>query len=54
MPSYDFICKACSKSFNRVMTFAEYEARKVICPKCKSKKVEQKVMTFFTVTSKKS
>jgi hypothetical protein len=26
----------------------------VVCPKCKGKKVEQKVAPFFAVTSKKS
>ena len=54
MPHYDFICQKCKKSFSRIMNFAEHEAGKVVCPKCKSKKVEQKVTTFFTVTSKKS
>ncbi len=54
MPSYDFYCKACKKTFNVIMTLAEYEKGLPACPKCKSKKVEQKFATFFAVTSKKS
>jgi len=54
MPQYEYVCKACKKTFNLIMTLAEYEKAKVACPKCKSKKVEQKVGTLFMVTSKKS
>jgi putative FmdB family regulatory protein len=54
MPSYDYYCKGCKKAFNVIMTLAEYEKGQVACPKCKSKKVEQKPSTFFAVTSKKS
>jgi putative FmdB family regulatory protein len=54
MPSYDYYCKQCKKTFNMIMTLAEYEKGQVACPKCKSKKVEQKPSVFFAVTSKKS
>jgi len=54
MPSYEFVCKECKKSFNVIMTLADYEKGRVSCPKCKSKKVEQKMAAFFAVTSKKS
>ncbi|HUU13604.1 MAG TPA: FmdB family zinc ribbon protein [Terriglobia bacterium] len=54
MPSYDFYCKECKKTFNVIMTLAEYEKARPACPKCKSKKVEQRPAAFFTVTSKKS
>jgi hypothetical protein len=36
------------------MPLADYEKRKVACPKCKSKKVEQQVAAFFAVSAKKS
>jgi hypothetical protein len=36
------------------MTISEYEKARVACPKCKSKKVEQKPAAFFAVTAKKS
>jgi putative FmdB family regulatory protein len=54
MPSYDYYCKECKKTFNVIITLAEYEKGHVTCPKCKSKKVEQKPSVFFAVTSKKS
>ena len=54
MPQYEYACKGCKKRFTLIMTLAQYDKGKVACPKCKSKKVEQKVATFFAVTSKKS
>ena len=54
MPIYEFICKECNKRFSQIMTIAEYEKGRITCPKCKSKKVEQKYAAFFAVTSKKS
>ena len=54
MPSYEFVCKECRKTFTAVITLAEYEKRHFSCPRCKSKKVEQKLAAFFAVTSKKS
>jgi len=54
MPQYEYLCKKCNKTFSTIMTLSEYEKGKVACPKCKSKKVEQQVASFFTVTSKKS
>ncbi len=54
MPSYEFVCKQCKKSFTVIRTLAEYEKGGVTCPGCKSKKVEQKPATFFAVSAKKS
>ena len=54
MPSYEFACKACNKTFRLLMSLAEYEKAKIACPHCKSKKVEQKPAAFFAVTAKKS
>lgn len=54
MPTYTFVCKECNKSFSQMMTLTEYEKGKVVCPKCNSKKVEQKVAAFFAVSAKKS
>jgi putative FmdB family regulatory protein len=54
MPQYEYVCNKCKKTFSLIMTLAEYDKGNVACPKCKSKKVEQKVAPFFTVTSKKS
>lgn len=54
MPSYEFLCKNCKKTFSITLTLEAYEKSRVACPKCKSKKVEQKPAAFFAVTSKKS
>ena len=54
MPTYEFICEKCKKSFTLMMKIAEYEKKKFRCPKCKSKKVKQQVSSFQTITSSKS
>ena len=54
MPQYEYVCNKCKKTFTLIMTLAEYDKGNVACPKCKSKKIEQKLSTVFTVTSKKS
>ena len=54
MPSYEYLCKDCKKTFTVIMTLEEYEKGRVACPKCKGKKIEQKAAAFFAVTSKKS
>ena len=50
MPIYSYACKECKKSFTQQMTITEYGKRRVACPKCNSKKVEQKV---FELNGKK-
>jgi len=54
MPSYDYKCKECKKPFTVTMTIGAHDKAHVACPKCKSRKVEQRFGSFFTVTSKKS
>jgi putative FmdB family regulatory protein len=54
MPTYEYYCKECKKTFDVTLTLTEHEKGHVACPKCKSKKVEQKAAAFFAVTSKKS
>lgn len=54
MPQYEYICKDCSKKFSQVMTINEHDHKKVACPKCGSKKVEQQYSSFYAVTSHKS
>jgi len=54
MPHYEFVCRECKKDFHLIISLAEYEKGHFTCPKCKSKKVEQKVTPFSAVTSKKS
>ena len=54
MPIYEYVCQDCHKEFEEVLTLAEHDAEKIVCPKCGSKKVEQEAAGFFAVTSKKS
>ena len=54
MPTYNFYCRECKKSFTLSMALAEYGKGKFACPKCKSKKVDQQMAAFFAVTAKKS
>ena len=55
MPTYDFRCTGCKKTFSVVMTYDEYDTRKVRCPKCKKQKSVQRVFTtVLAKTSKKS
>ncbi len=54
MPVYQYFCKECNKTFTQTMSVEDHDKRKVACPKCNSKKVEQRVAAFFAVTSKKS
>ena len=54
MPTYEFICEKCSKTFTLTLKVSEYEKKKFRCPKCKGRKVRQVVTSFETITSKKS
>jgi putative FmdB family regulatory protein len=53
MPVYDYVCNACHKPFELILTLKEHDA-KIKCPKCGSKNVEQEATAFYTVTGKKS
>ncbi|MCS6816978.1 MAG: zinc ribbon domain-containing protein [Blastocatellia bacterium] len=54
MPVYEYRCTQCNRKFTVTMSIAEYEKKKVKCPKCGSRKVEQQPVAFYAVTSKKS
>ena len=54
MPTYDYICLGCRKKFSVYLTIADHDKRKAKCPKCGSKKLQQRVEAFFAMTSKKS
>lgn len=54
MPQYEYVCLDCKNNFTTILTLSEHDKETVTCPKCGSKKVEQKVMAFFAVTGKKS
>ena len=54
VPTYQYRCNECGKSFERTETMTEHEAHKVRCPKCNSKMVTQVPGRVHVVTSKKS
>jgi putative FmdB family regulatory protein len=54
VPTYQYRCRECGKSFERTETITEHEAAKARCPKCNSKKVTQVPGRIHVVTSKKS
>jgi putative FmdB family regulatory protein len=54
MPHYEFSCHNCKKSFSKVLSLAQYEKGKIVCPHCRSKNVEQGWSAFSAITSKKS
>ena len=54
MPTYDYKCEDCKKSFSVVLTLEEHESVKITCPKCASPHVRQKVSRFFAITGRKA
>lgn len=54
MPVYEYQCQGCRHQFTVVLTITEHDKLKVECPKCKSKKVEQRLSAFYAKTAKKS
>jgi putative FmdB family regulatory protein len=54
MPTYEFFCHACAKPFSKTLNLKEYEEGTVACPDCGSDDVEQRLSSFYAVTSKKS
>jgi putative FmdB family regulatory protein len=54
VPTYQYRCEKCGKSFERIESMAEHENAKAKCPKCNSKNVTQVPGRINVVTSKKS
>ena len=54
MPTYQYRCEECRKTFERTETISPHEAAKPQCPKCGSKKVSAVPSRVCVVTSKKS
>ena len=54
MPRYEFYCEDCKKSFETILTLAEYEKGKIRCLKCGRAHTHQEAAACFAVTSKKS
>jgi putative FmdB family regulatory protein len=53
MPTYEYRCRDCENVFDRVEPLSEHGVKAPVCPKCKSRKVEQVLTSFFAKTSHK-
>ena len=54
MPNYEFRCSGCGEPFTVHESVREHDQHKEQCPKCGSRKVEQRMSAFYAKTSKKS
>jgi putative FmdB family regulatory protein len=54
MPTYEYHCRDCQHVFDRTEPLAEHGKQTPTCPKCRSRKVEQVLTSFFAKTSHKS
>ena len=54
VPTYQYRCEKCGKSFERTETITDHEKANAKCPKYDSKKVIQIPGRVHVVTSKKS
>ena len=55
MPTYEYICKDCSKTFIVISTISPHEKDpKPACQSCGGKNVEQYYSSAAVITSKKS
>jgi len=54
MPVYEYVCLNCNKEFSEMKPVSAYDPKAVKCPKCNSKKVEQRWSSVSVETSKKS
>jgi putative FmdB family regulatory protein len=52
MPHYEFFCRDCQKSFDKILPLADYEEGKILCPLCGSQRVEQRWSAFSALTPK--
>ncbi len=54
MPNYEFRCSGCGEPFTVHESVKDHDQHKEQCPKCASRKVEQRMSAFYAKTSKKS
>lgn len=54
MPTYEYECTKCGKTFTAQQTVREHEQKKAKCPSCGSKKIEQLISPVYVKTSRKS
>jgi putative FmdB family regulatory protein len=54
MSTYEYKCQDCGYQFEKILPIHEHDKYKPQCPKCKSKKVEQMISSFFAKTNSKT
>lgn len=54
MPTYEYRCLECRKTFTVLHRIEEHARKRPKCPKCGGRKVEQQFASFFAKTEKKS
>ena len=54
MPTYVFRCTTCRRQFEKIMTVAQREKARPVCPKCKGRKTVPVLTAFSAKTSRKS
>jgi putative FmdB family regulatory protein len=54
MPSYQYHCRKCDRTFELRLSIKDHDAGQVRCPQCQGQDVEQVVTSFVAMTSKKS
>jgi len=54
MPTYEFRCNACRKTFTVTMRVSDFDRSKIKCPRCGKKNIDQVFSNFSVKTSRKS
>lgn len=54
MPTYQYRCEKCGKTFESVEHLTEHAAAHPHCPECGSEKIQHVPTTFVPKTSRKS
>jgi putative FmdB family regulatory protein len=54
MPTYEYECEACGKTFAVIEHMSKHTGRAPACPHCKSKQTRQVTSGFYAKTVRKS
>jgi putative FmdB family regulatory protein len=54
MPTYEYACRKCRHTFQRIEKISEHGSKKIRCPECRSTRVEQVFGSVSVKTAKKS
>ncbi len=54
MLRYEFFCHACEQPFAKSLTAEEYAEGRIVCPKCGSEEVEQRVAAFYPINGRET